>query len=310
MFAIIFGALTFVSTLADGLFAVRYRKRFGILAAFAAGVLIAVSLFDLFPEAFRLAATAGVPLERVMYVTAVGFIFLLILERYFSVHRVCLPDGTCTNVHHHKGGFFGAAELSAHSFMDGLAIGIGFHLEFDYGRSVIKADDQKKIGLLEKSLQDRPSIKLEVEGHVDMERDREALRQPLYNKKLKAQKLNKMIKKGMAAIPIDEVKIEPQEYENYLKMAYKVETFPKPRNFLGFSKSIPVPEMEKLMLTHIVITDGDLRSLASQRAMNVKDLIVKSDQIESERIFIIEPKSLTPEKKEKLKDSRVGFRLK
>jgi hypothetical protein len=37
MFPIIFGALTFVSTLAGGLFAVRYRKRFGILAAFAAG---------------------------------------------------------------------------------------------------------------------------------------------------------------------------------------------------------------------------------------------------------------------------------
>ena len=43
-FAIIFGVLTFVSTLAGGLFAVRYRKRFGILAAFAAGVLIVVLL--------------------------------------------------------------------------------------------------------------------------------------------------------------------------------------------------------------------------------------------------------------------------
>jgi zinc transporter, ZIP family len=133
MSPIIFGALTFFSTLLGGLFAIRYRKRFGVLAAFAAGVLIAVSLFDLLPEAFRLATTAGVPLEHVMYVTAVGFMFLLILERYFSVHRVCLPDGTCTNVHHHKGGFIGAAELSAHSFMDGLAIGIGFQIEFHVG---------------------------------------------------------------------------------------------------------------------------------------------------------------------------------
>ena len=133
MFPIIFTTLTFISTLGGGLFAVRYRKRFGMLAAFAAGVLIAVSLFDLLPETFKLAAAAGVSLEQVMYVTALGFIFLLILERYFSIHRVCLPDGTCTNVHHHKGGFFGAAELSAHSFMDGLAIGIGFQLEEHVG---------------------------------------------------------------------------------------------------------------------------------------------------------------------------------
>jgi zinc transporter ZupT len=132
-FAIIFGAVTCVSTLAGGLFAVRYRERFGILAAFAAGVLIAVSLFDLLPEALRLATNAGVSSEQVMYVTAVGFMFLLILERYFSVHRICLPDGTCTNERHPKGGLFGASELSAHSFMDGLAIGIGFQLEFHVG---------------------------------------------------------------------------------------------------------------------------------------------------------------------------------
>jgi zinc transporter, ZIP family len=119
-----------------GLFAVRFRNKFGMLAAFAAGILIAVSLFDLLPESLRLAQAAGVPLERVMYLTAAGFIFLLILERYFSVHRVCFPDGKCTNVHHHKGGFFGAGELSAHSFMDGLAIGIGFQSEFHVGMIV------------------------------------------------------------------------------------------------------------------------------------------------------------------------------
>ncbi len=133
IFPIIFGAITFFSTLMGGLCAIHYRKSFGILAAFAAGVLIAVSLFDLLPEALKLATIAKVPLEQVMYVAAVGFIFLLILERYFSVHRVCQPDGTCANVHHHQGGFFGAAELSAHSFMDGLAIGIGFQLEFHVG---------------------------------------------------------------------------------------------------------------------------------------------------------------------------------
>src|SRR5512143_1245121 len=133
MIPIIFGVVTFVSTLLGALFAIRYRERFGILAAFAAGVLIAVSLLDLLPEALKLATIARVPLEHVMYVAAVGFIFLLILERYFSVHRVCLPDGTCSNVHHHRGGFFGATELSAHSFMDGLAIGIGFQLEFHVG---------------------------------------------------------------------------------------------------------------------------------------------------------------------------------
>ncbi len=64
------------------------------------------------------------------------------------------------------------------------------------------------------------------------------------------------------------------------------------------------------MLTNIKITDDDLRALAQQRASNVKDLIMKSGQVTAGRLFIIEPKSLTPEKKEKLKNSRADFGLK
>ena len=93
-------------------------------------------------------------------------------------------------------------------------------------------------------------------------------------------------------------------------MAYKAEKFPKPRTWLGFVKSLPVPEMEKLMLTHIEIKDDDLRQLASRRALAVKDYIVKSGKVTADRVFLIEPKSLAPEKKEGLKDSRVDFRLK
>jgi len=75
------------------------------------------------------------------------------------------------------------------------------------------------------------------------------------------------------------------------------------------AKDLPNPEMEKLMLTHIAINESDLRTLASQRSVRVRETLVKNG-IEGERLFIIEPKSLPPEKKDKVKDSRVDFRLK
>jgi len=184
------------------------------------------------------------------------------------------------------------------------------YLEFDYGSANVTEPNLKKLSTITKALYDRPSLKLDIEGHVDTERDREGLKQYFFNKKLKVQKLNEMTKKGSPAIPVDEVKIDPKEYGKYLKMAYKDEKFPKPRNVLGLAKDLPDPEMEKLMLTHIEIRDYDLRSLASQRSMKVKDIILKSGQVEPGRIFILEPKSLAPEKKEKLKESRVDFRLK
>jgi hypothetical protein len=184
------------------------------------------------------------------------------------------------------------------------------YLDFDYGIATIEEANKKKIETLVKALSDRPALKLEIEGHVDPERDREGLNQLFFQRKLKAQKLKEIVKKGAPAVPVDEVKIEPKEYEKYLKMAYKEEKFSKPRNILGIAKDLPVPEMEKLILTHIETKESDLRLLASQRAMSVKDAILKTGKVESERIFILEPKSLSPEKKEKLKDSRVDFKLK
>ncbi|MGQ9647529.1 MAG: DUF748 domain-containing protein [Thermodesulfobacteriota bacterium] len=184
------------------------------------------------------------------------------------------------------------------------------YVEFDDGSSAMTEPSLKKLNALTKALMDRPALKMDIEGHVDIERDKEGLKQVLFQRKLKAQKLHEMLKKGMPAVPVDQVTIEPSEYEKYLKMAYKEERFPKPRNVLGIAKDLPAPEMEKLMLTHIEIKESDLRSLASQRAMQVKEAILKTGQVEPERIFIVEPKSLAPEKKEKLKDSRVDFRIK
>jgi hypothetical protein len=184
------------------------------------------------------------------------------------------------------------------------------YIEFDYGRTTLTEPNMKKLETIVKALRDRPALKMDIEGHVDSERDREGLKQYLFNRKVQVQKLNEMVKKGQPAIPADEVKVEKQEYEKYLKMAYKVEKFPKPKNVIGMAKDLPAPEMEKLMLTNIEVKDGDLRTLASERSMKVKDAILKSGQVESERVFILEPKSLSPEKKEKAKDSRVDFKLK
>jgi hypothetical protein len=109
---------------------------------------------------------------------------------------------------------------------------------------------------------------------------------------------------------VDDVVIDAKEYEQYLTMAYKTEKFEKPRNMLGFAKSLPVPEMEKLMLTHTVVNDENLRGLAVERAARVRNTILTSGKVTADRVFVVEPKAISPEKKEKVKESRVDFRLK
>jgi ZIP family zinc transporter len=136
--AVIFSAVAFLSTLLGGLAAARFRAWFGVLAAFAAGVLIAVPLFDLLPEALRLGDEAKIPPQNVMYIVAVGFLFLLTLSRYISVHHIC-EGGECRNVRHPQAGWYGASELSLHSFMDGFAIGLGFQTNTQAGLLVAAA---------------------------------------------------------------------------------------------------------------------------------------------------------------------------
>jgi zinc transporter ZupT len=138
MDAVIFGVATVISTLIGGFTAAKLSHRFGFLASFVSGVLIAVPLFDLLPEGLRIAHATDISTEKVMYAVAAGFISLFMLDRYFSVHRIC-ENGVCRNVRHPKAGIFGASELSLHSFMDGLAIGLGFQVSHQAGLIVALA---------------------------------------------------------------------------------------------------------------------------------------------------------------------------
>lgn len=184
------------------------------------------------------------------------------------------------------------------------------YLEFPYGADSLDAPAAAKIDTLAKALGERPSLKLEIAGYVDTEKDREGLRRLLFDRKVRSQKLRDLVRKGAPAPSLDDIVVDAKEYPEYLRRAYRAEKFPKPRNIIGMAKDLPVPEMEKLLHAHLKVTDDDLRLLAQRRARAVKDRLVASKLVEPERIFLVEPKDLAPAKKEKQRDSRVEFVLK
>lgn len=183
------------------------------------------------------------------------------------------------------------------------------YLEFDPGLTDLPGAAEAKIGSLSKVLVERPGLQLEIEGHVDVEKDTEGWRTTLFRRKVAARKVRDLVRSGQDAPPLDNVRVEAAEYPKYLAQAYREEKFPKPRNVLGMAKDLPVAEMEKLMLTHIAVTNDDLRQIALQRASNVKERLIGTGKVEPGRIFLVEPKTLPPERKEKLRDSRVDFRI-
>ncbi len=182
-------------------------------------------------------------------------------------------------------------------------------VEFDFGGADIPKAELKKIGALSKALYDRPQLKLEIEGYVDAVQDQEALKKAKFNRLLKTQKRKEMIDRGETPAPLEEITIGQAEYEKYLTLAYKAAKFSKPRTALGIAKSLPPKEMEKLLYDNTTVTDADLEQLASRRAQAVREQLLKDGKVEAGRVFIVQPKTKTPAKKDKVKDSRVDFKL-
>ncbi|MEJ2685007.1 MAG: DUF748 domain-containing protein [Candidatus Sulfobium sp.] len=197
--------------------------------------------------------------------------------------------------------------LIASLFGGGGGENLGY-LEFDYGSTSLSPASLKKLGTLITALHERPHLKLDITGYVDPQKDRNSLREMSFQRKLKEQALLDMKAGGKKPVPLEQVEIKPGEYDRILWEVYRKEKFPRPTNFLGIVKKLPPAEMEKLILAHIIITDDDLRRLAHDRAQAARSYILNS-RIEAERVFLVEPGSLAPEKKDDITESRVVFTL-
>jgi len=123
-----------VSTLAGGAMALRFRDRLHYLLGFTAGVLLGVVAFDLLPEIFELSRRHGFDPDAAMIALVVGFVLFHSLEKFVLVHPA--QEGHYSHHHHPQAGMASALVLAAHSFMDGVAIGIGFQVSPAVGLTV------------------------------------------------------------------------------------------------------------------------------------------------------------------------------
>ncbi len=184
------------------------------------------------------------------------------------------------------------------------------YVEFDYGNSVITEKNAKKLDIMVTALYDRPLLKLDIEGHADIDKDTENLRRAVLEKKIKSAKYDDYIKRGLKPPSVEKIDIKPDEYRKYLIMAYKAEGTVKQEKVKGGIEKLKTDEVEQLLLNRIIITEGALRNLAYERASRVRNYILRSGKVEKERVFLIEPKSLQAEKMENVKNSRINFYLK
>ena len=125
-------ALTVVSTLAGGALALRLHRELHTAIALSGGIVVAVALFDLIPEAFEAVGDE----HRVMMFVGLGFVIFFIAERYLVLHHRDEPEEARS---HGQVGAMGASALAFHTFTDGLGIGLAFGLDTGTGLLVLIA---------------------------------------------------------------------------------------------------------------------------------------------------------------------------
>lgn len=113
---LLIGVATATATLTGGVLILHLRSALDLVLGFSAGAIIGVALFDLLPEALNVTGDIHSPLA-ITGLVAIGFAFYLASDRAST-----MLGGGRSRRH------FAPASLTLHSFVDGLAIGLAFHV--------------------------------------------------------------------------------------------------------------------------------------------------------------------------------------
>ncbi|OMG74393.1 DUF748 domain-containing protein [Burkholderia ubonensis] len=195
--------------------------------------------------------------------------------------------------------------LLAHAFGGG-GEELGY-VEFAPGSDELADAQQKKLDTVVKMLNEKASIRLDLIGRVDPDKDTPGLRETYVDRLVRQQKLKDVIGQGESIDPRS-VKVEPAEYHTYLTRAYKAADFKKPRNLVGLQKTLPDDDMRKALAEHAPVDEGSLRTLAQARAQSVRQYL--EGKIDASRMFIVAPKLDAKGIEDKGATTRVDFGLK
>jgi len=119
--AFLVSAGAFLSALVGGVVAMRAVRSVAAIIAVGAGIRIGAAFFDLIPESID---QLGGSVEGAMIFTAVGFLAFYAVEKLTALHvghetAAELEHGDAA---HRHVGLIGASGMSAHSFLDGVAL--------------------------------------------------------------------------------------------------------------------------------------------------------------------------------------------
>jgi len=199
--------------------------------------------------------------------------------------------------------------------------------DFLPGSAELQAAHAQKLDGLIGGLYERPGLDLQIEGSFEPDADGLGLRKQKLLREFKQQKWSTLSKSDQGRTSVDQITISPEDYATYLQVAYntavrsgaatntaEAQSPSKPSNpappaapqpksagdkgATGLIQhneqpAIAVDEKERIVLSTIKVTDGDLLHLASDRARNVQQRIIDSGKIDASRLSLLDASQTT-----------------
>jgi hypothetical protein len=91
---------------------------------------------------------------------------------------------------------------------------------FAPGHADIPQTETNKLNILAKALYERPELTLEINGSVDPTNDRPVMVRAKFQRQIKALFIKEMVQAGKPVIAVDELKLEPGDYERLVVQMY------------------------------------------------------------------------------------------
>lgn len=158
-------------------------------------------------------------------------------------------------------------------------------VNFAPGSASLSPEARAGLDKVAKALLERPALTLTVVGSASLVHEREAYKRAQLQALVLAEKRRSAVLDGATADETKALAVSEQDYPALLKAVYKRADFPKPRNLIGLTKDIPVPEMEALLLANLSVTEAAMQTLAEQRGVAVRDYLA-SLKLPMERLFL------------------------
>jgi hypothetical protein len=172
---------------------------------------------------------------------------------------------------------------------------------FAPGSAALSDAAKEQLDQIAKAMSSRPQVKLTVTGTARLENERAGLQRQRLQALVAAER-----RAGAPDAPLPPASAASAAasapavdasgpaaadaaaagYPELLRRLYRRADIPdKPRNLIGMTKDVPVAQMESQLLAHISIGEDDIRQLAIQRAMAVKDYLL-ARQLSADRVFV------------------------